>query len=383
MTQRALIAGVSGIVGNNLASHLVSKGWEVYGLARKPQTGIPGVRPVAADLLDPDSLRAALAGIDPTHVFITTWLRQATEAENCAVNGAMVRNLLAALDSAESLRHVALVTGLKHYLGPFEAYAKTKPVTPFREEMPRLPFANFYYTQEDEVFAAAERRGFTWSVHRPHTIIGYALGNAMNMGVTLAVYATICRETGRPFVFPGSPQQWEGLTDVTDARVLARHLEWAGDVRGRPESGLQHRQWRHLPLELAVAEARGRFRHRGRPLSGPPDAARTPTGGRGAGLGGDRGEVRPRRAGPRQARVGVAHRHGPRARDGGRDRHDQEPTGRVPRLPADAGLVPRPVRQVAEGSDHPRLIDGAYGLHDRRSGHGVAGLLGLVGTFVP
>ncbi len=227
MATRALIAGVSGIVGNNLASHLVSRGWEVHGLARRPQVGIPQVRSIAADLLEPESLRAALSGIDPTHVFITTWLRQATEAENCAVNGAMVRNLLNALDSAHGLRHVALVTGLKHYLGPFEAYAKTRPVTPFREEMPRLPYANFYYSQEDEVFEAANRQGFGWSVHRPHTIIGYALGNAMNMGVTLAVYATICRETGRPFVFPGSLQQWEGLTDVTDARILARHLEWA------------------------------------------------------------------------------------------------------------------------------------------------------------
>jgi nucleoside-diphosphate-sugar epimerase len=227
MTQRALIAGVSGIVGNNLASHLISKGWEVYGLARKPQTGIPGVRPVAADLLEPDSLREAVSEINPTHVFITTWLRQATEAENCVVNGAMVRNLLAAVEAPGSLKHVALVTGLKHYLGPFESYAKTKPVTPFREEMPRVPGDNFYYNQEDEVFSAAERQGFSWSVHRPHTIIGYALGNAMNMGVTLALYATICRETSRPFVFPGSRQQWEGLTDVTDARVLARHLEWA------------------------------------------------------------------------------------------------------------------------------------------------------------
>jgi nucleoside-diphosphate-sugar epimerase len=139
----------------------------------------------------------------------------------------MVRNLLASFEGGGSVEHVALVTGLKHYLGPFESYAKTKPVTPFREEMPRVPGENFYYNQEDEVFAAAERQGFTWSVHRPHTMIGYALGNAMNMGVTLAVYATICRETGRSFVFPGSPQQWEGLTDVTDARILARQLEWA------------------------------------------------------------------------------------------------------------------------------------------------------------
>jgi nucleoside-diphosphate-sugar epimerase len=237
MASRALIAGVTGIVGNNLAAHLASKGWEVHGLARRPETGIPGVRPIAADLLDPQAVRAALADVDPTHVFITTWVRRATEEENVAANGALVRNLLAAVEYAKGLRHVALVTGLKHYLGPFEAYAKARPETPLREEMPRLPYPNFYYAQEDELFDAARRRGFAWSVHRAHTTIGYALGNAMNMGVTLAVYATICRETGRPFVFPGSPQQWDGLTDVTDARVLAKHLEWAATAdAGRDEA---------------------------------------------------------------------------------------------------------------------------------------------------
>jgi nucleoside-diphosphate-sugar epimerase len=227
MATRAVIAGVTGLIGGNLAEHLVSKGWEVHGIARKPLSGIPGVRPIAADLLDPEALRSALAGVDPTHVLITTWLRRATEDENVVANGAMVRNLLAAVEHSEGLRHVALVTGLKHYLGPFEAYARFRPETPLREEMPRLPYPNFYHAQEDELFDAARRRGFTWCVHRAHTTIGYALGNAMNMGVTLAVYATICRETGRPFVFPGSPQQWDGLTDVTGARVLAKHLEWA------------------------------------------------------------------------------------------------------------------------------------------------------------
>ena len=77
------------------------------------------------------------------------------------------------------------------------------------------------------MFAAAERDGFSWSVHRPHTVIGVAVGNAMNMGTTLAVYATLCRETGRPFRFPGSTAQWNGLTDMTDARLLSRHLLWA------------------------------------------------------------------------------------------------------------------------------------------------------------
>src|SRR5215472_5963004 len=154
MASRALIAGVTGLIGGNLAEHLVSKGWGVHGIARKPQGGIPGVRPVAADLLEPKALRSALAGVDSTHVFFTTWVRRASEEENIAANGALVRNVLAALDRSERLRHVALVTGLKHYLGPFEFYAKTKPDTPLREEMPRLPFPNFFYAQEDELFAA-------------------------------------------------------------------------------------------------------------------------------------------------------------------------------------------------------------------------------------
>jgi nucleoside-diphosphate-sugar epimerase len=228
MTRSALIAGVTGIVGNNLARHLIGQGWQVSGLARRPGADIEGVQPVAADLLDPDGLARALEGVRPTHVFFTSWLRQPTEAENIRVNGAMVRNLLAALRPSGSVEHVALVTGLKHYLGPFESYGKGHmPPTPFREDQGRLDVENFYYAQEDEVFAAAARDGFGWSVHRPHTIIGYAIGNAMNMGVTLAVTATICRETGRPFRFPGSQAQWLGLTDMTDARLLAHHLEWA------------------------------------------------------------------------------------------------------------------------------------------------------------
>lgn len=225
--KRALIAGSTGISGGNLADRLLADGWTVYGLARRPDLSAAGVRPVAADLLDVDGTARAVAGIDPTHIFFCTWARQATEAENCRVNGGMLANLLAAFPAGRSLRHAALVTGLKHYLGPFESYGKARPQTPFREEQARLPYQNFYYTQEDILIEAAKRGGYAWSVHRPHTLIGWALGNAMNMGVTLACYAAICKETGRPFVFPGSPEQYEAVTDVTDARILARQLEWA------------------------------------------------------------------------------------------------------------------------------------------------------------
>ena len=226
-SKTALVVGASGIVGSATAALLARQGWTVHGLARRP-TAQEGVQPLVADLQDADATAAALGNINPDAVFITTWLRQDSEAENIRVNAAMVRNLLNGLPKPTAPRHVALVTGLKHYLGPFEAYGKgALPQTPFREEQGRLDVENFYYAQEDELFAAAKRDGFTWSVHRPHTVIGMAVGNAMNMGTTLAVYASLCRETGRPFTFPGSMAQWSGLTDMTDARQLARQLLWA------------------------------------------------------------------------------------------------------------------------------------------------------------
>lgn len=238
MSRTALVVGATGIVGQNLSARLVADGWVVYGLARRPHRDHAGVLPVAADLLNRETLPAALAGVRPSHVFFCSWLPQATEAENCRVNSAMVRNLFDALPAPEAVEHAALTTGLKHYLGPFESYASgTPPQTPFHEDMPRLPLENFYYAQEDALYEAAAQHGFSWSVHRPHTVIGYAIGNAMNMGSTLAVYASLCKETGRPFVFPGSPTQWHGLTDLTDARQLARHLVWAStSAAGRNEA---------------------------------------------------------------------------------------------------------------------------------------------------
>lgn len=239
MDNIALVVGASGITGSNLASSLIAKGWTTYGLARNPKDTIEGLIPVAADLLDIDNLTAALAEIKPSHVFFNSWMRNATEAENIRVNALMVRNLMEVLSPKKSVQHVALVTGLKHYLGPFEAYAKEGflPETPLREEHPRLDVENFYYAQEDEVYAAADKDGFTWSIHRPHTVIGKAVGNMMNLGTTLAVYASICKETGRPFQWPGSAAQWNGLSDVTDARVLAEQLIWAStSAEGRNEA---------------------------------------------------------------------------------------------------------------------------------------------------
>jgi nucleoside-diphosphate-sugar epimerase len=223
----ALIVGATGLSGSYAGRHLKEQGWRVITLSRSAADLPWSDRHIAADLEDADASRVALAvASDVTNVFFCTWSRQANEDENVRVNALMIRNLFEGL-SAAPIRHAALVTGLKHYLGSFDDYAKVKPYTPFLESSPRLPGPNFYYAQEDVLFEMAQARGFHWSVHRPHTMIGYVIGNAMNMAVTLAVYASICKHTGRPFVFPGSPEQYAAVADVTDARILAKQLHWA------------------------------------------------------------------------------------------------------------------------------------------------------------
>lgn len=257
-SRAALVVGATGISGQAISRQLVEMGWTTYGLSRQQTLPVAGALPVTADLLDVDGLRQALGNLRPEAVFFTAWMRQQDEAGNIEVNTAILRNVLNAVEDGGSVRHVALMTGLKHYLGSFEAYGSAvNAESPFHEEEPRLPSPNFYYAQEDELFSAAERVHFTWSVHRAHTIFGFATGNAMNMVLTLSVYATICKETGAPFIFPGSETQWNGLTDVTDASLLAEQMIWAATSEAGRNQALNTAngdvfRWRWLWPQLAA-----------------------------------------------------------------------------------------------------------------------------------
>ena len=137
MEKVALVVGASGITGSNVARKLLSTGWPTFGLARTPQNNIGGLIPLLR-IFCIGTVWKARWSYFPHDVFITSWMRNATEAENIRVNSLMVRNLLDVLSPKQSVQHVALVTGLKHYLGPFEDYAREGflPETPVREEHP-------------------------------------------------------------------------------------------------------------------------------------------------------------------------------------------------------------------------------------------------------
>jgi hypothetical protein len=82
-------------------------------------------------------------------------------------------------------------------------WLKSERLIPLHENLPRAPGDNFYYAQGDALLEMAPKHKFHWSVARPHTIIWYGPGAAMNMGTTLAIYATLARERESPLCSPG------------------------------------------------------------------------------------------------------------------------------------------------------------------------------------
>ncbi|XP_027368148.1 3-oxo-Delta(4,5)-steroid 5-beta-reductase-like [Abrus precatorius] len=264
----ALIIGVTGIVGNSLAEilplHDTPGGpWKVYGVARRARPSWDADNPVhyiQCDISNQNDAESKLSGLtDVTHIFYVSWTSRPTEAQNCAINGAMLRNVLRAIiPNAPNLCHVSLQTGTKHYVGPFELLGKIKAHDPpFTEDLPRLDAPNFYYTQEDILLEEVRKKeGLTWFVNRPQVIFGFSPYSLMNLIGTLCVYAAICKHEGVPLWFPGSKEAWECYSIASDADLIAEQHIW-GTVESHSKNGAFNcnngdvYKWKHLWKVLA------------------------------------------------------------------------------------------------------------------------------------
>ncbi|KAK7321655.1 hypothetical protein VNO77_32504 [Canavalia gladiata] len=264
----ALIIGVTGIVGNSLAEILPQDDtpggpWKVYGVARRTRPSWNANHPVhyiQCDISDQNDAESKLSRLtDVTHIFYVSWTSRPTEAQNCEVNGTMLRNVLrAVIPNAPNFRHVSLQTGVKHYLGPFELFGKIKPhEPPFTEDLPRLEGPNFYYTQEDILFEeVGKKEGTTWFVNRPQIIFGFSPYSMMNLIGTLCVYAAICKHEGVPLWFPGTKAAWECYSAASDADLIAEQHIWGavnphvGNKAFNCSNGDVYK-WKHLWKVLA------------------------------------------------------------------------------------------------------------------------------------
>jgi nucleoside-diphosphate-sugar epimerase len=220
----ALIAGASGLIGRRIADHLLALGdWNVIGLARKPPPDAD-IRFIAVDLANAEDCRRKLGELDEiTHVFYAARFDHPEEGkpEPLDTNAAMLRNLVDVLKRAPALEHVHAVHGSKYYghqLGPV-------PV-PLREDSPRAPNQNFYFTQEDDLAASTRNASWHYSTSRPHAFCDPAIDRPRSAGLVFAVYAAIQRELGLRFDFPGGAAGFEAHTQFTDLALLARAVTW-------------------------------------------------------------------------------------------------------------------------------------------------------------
>ncbi len=223
-----IVGGVNGVSGRAAAEQWAAvPETRVYGLSRRSMPLPPGVEGINVDLLNPEDVRQKLGHLnDVTHLVFGAYVEKADAAERTAVNVALVRNLLDVVEaSSPALRHVTLYQGSKAYgadLGPFK--------TPAREEDPRLMPPNFYYDQEDLLRARQPGKPWHWTVLRPEGTSGYGLGNPMNVGVSVAIYAVISKELGLPLRFPGTEKSYRALYNITYSKILGKATVWAGQT---------------------------------------------------------------------------------------------------------------------------------------------------------
>jgi hypothetical protein len=66
---------------------------------------------------------------------------------------------------------------------------------------------------------------WTWSASRPHAVVGFSVGSAMNIVMSIAAYAAVCNELGMPLHFPGTQATFDAVYQMTDSTLLARGIE--------------------------------------------------------------------------------------------------------------------------------------------------------------
>ncbi len=216
----ALVVGANGIIGGNLIRYLVELGdWEIVGLSRRGGKTEGKISNIAVDLLDAVDTREKLAHLtDVTHIFYAAYQDRPSWAELVPPNLAMLVNVVNAIEPvAPALQHISLMQGYKVYgahLGPFK--------TPARETDANHMPPEFNINQQDFLEARQKGKDWTWSALRPSVVIGFALGNPMNLASVIAVYASMSKELGIPLRFPGKPGAYDSLLEMTDAGLLAR-----------------------------------------------------------------------------------------------------------------------------------------------------------------
>jgi len=227
--KKVLIVGGLGAVGQCALEHFESKpDWQIVGVSRRKPPFPTRAEWVSVDLRDRADCEAKLSGLRGiTHIAYTAVYEKPhvtngwSEMDHVEINLAMLQNCVEVVERASpELKHITIMQGTKAYgghLGPFRQ--------PARESDARYMGPNFYYNQMDWLADRQQGKAWSWTILRPQIVCGIALGSPLNIVSAIGVYAAISREYGMPLRFPGGAAR---IGEATDARLIARAMEWAG-----------------------------------------------------------------------------------------------------------------------------------------------------------
>jgi len=99
---------------------------------------------------------------------------------------------------------------------------------PVEESDPRVTIEpNFYYPQEDALWAWCKKHSVEWTIAMPSAILGAVPDAAMNVAYPLAVYAAVSKHLGEPLVFTSDLASWQNAVALSSAMVNAYFEEWS------------------------------------------------------------------------------------------------------------------------------------------------------------
>lgn len=215
---KCLLTGITGFVGSHLAAHLRERGHEVWGLS---SSGVgPSVR--RADLLEPETLRAALLELAPEAVFHLAGM-SATGAALEDPDGAMRLNVEGTLHLLEAVRvaapeaRVLLTTSAAVYGAPAAEQLPTTEETPLRPTHPYgISKALVHYL--GRVYAAA------YGLEVVEARLFNAVGPGQGRGFVVPDLASQLAAGARELLV----RQLDSARDFLDVRDAARAIAWIG-----------------------------------------------------------------------------------------------------------------------------------------------------------
>ncbi|PQE18975.1 nucleoside-diphosphate-sugar epimerase protein [Rutstroemia sp. NJR-2017a WRK4] len=262
----ALITGANGISGAAVLKQLSSNPiWsEIHALSRSPPTTTPSDPRIHFHTLDLSAPLSTLTSFlqshnltHITHFFHYAYIHSPSLIQQAADNIPLFHNTVYAIDTASSstLERVILQTGGKDY----GIHAQAPPSVPLVESQPRTTNPNalpmFYYTQEDDLWALKEKRGWSWNVTLPFWINGYVPKSGMSWTTSAGMYFSLwgrfsfcflscdlllsCVGSSvmfyqslalhiKPAIFPGDPDKssYRRPQHFSTASVIGSFTEW-------------------------------------------------------------------------------------------------------------------------------------------------------------